>query len=88
MSVTASAFDPAVTSAAGDLWLESVDPASTFSPVLIMPGATATIKVTIKPDASLVGKTVSGFLYVDTFNTTVLSGDEVVQIPYSFKVVR
>jgi subtilase family protein len=90
MSVTASAFDPAVTSAAGDLWLESVDSSATFSPVLIMPGATATIKVTIKPAAAK-GSHVSGHLYIDDFVGGVppygqAAGDELVALPYKYTV--
>jgi len=81
-------FDTTVTTDSGNVWADLVQGTNTFNPLVLAPGQSGTIKVTIKPDASLVGKTVSGFLYVDTFNTTVLSGDEVVQIPYSFKVVR
>jgi hypothetical protein len=44
------------------------------------------INVTITPDPTQVGKTVSGFLYIDTFNLAALTGDEVVRIPYSYTV--
>jgi hypothetical protein len=33
-----------------------------------------------------VGKTVTGFVYVDTYNGNVATGDEVVAIPYSYTV--
>lgn len=81
-------FDTTVTTDSGNVWADLVLGTNTFNPLVLAPGQSGTLKVSIKPDASLVGKTVSGFLYVDTFNTTVLSGDEVVRIPYSFKVVR
>jgi len=35
-----------------------------------------------------VGKTVRGFLYIDTFNSTVETGDEVYRIPYSYTVTK
>jgi hypothetical protein len=34
-----------------------------------------------------VGTTVRGFIYIDTFNGVVQTGDEVVSIPYSYTVV-
>ena len=81
-------FDPVVTTDSGDLWSDLVLGANTFHPLLLAPGQSGTLNVTIKPDASLLGRTVSGFLYVDTYNTAVLTGDAVVRIPYSFKVSR
>ncbi|MDQ6778599.1 MAG: S8 family serine peptidase [Actinomycetota bacterium] len=64
MLVTAPAFDPAVTSDTGDLWLTSVDPTATFSTVTINPGETKIVNVTITP-AGPAGTVVSGKLYVD-----------------------
>jgi hypothetical protein len=81
-------FDTTVTTDSGNIWSDLLQGTNTFNPLVLAPGQSGVIHVTIKPDASLVGKTVSGFLYVDTFNGAVLSGDEVVRIPYSFKVVR
>jgi hypothetical protein len=43
--------------------------------------------VTITPDATMVGQVVSGFVYIDTFHPVVATGDEVVRLPYSYKVV-
>ena len=40
MTATTAAFDPAVTSATGDLWLESLDPTAGFAPVVVDPGQT------------------------------------------------
>ena len=48
--------------------------------------ATGTIHVTITPNPAQVGTTVRGFIYIDTFNATVQTGDEVVRIPYSYTV--
>jgi hypothetical protein len=64
LTATAAAFDPAVTAPTGDLWLESVDPDTVIDPVVVAPGQTVTIPVTITPDAAA-GTTVSGTLYLD-----------------------
>ena len=90
MSAVTKAFDSAVTSSTGDLWLSSVNPANAFSPVTINPGQSATINVTITPSAAA-GTVVSGDLYVDDFVSGVppygqLSGDELVAFPYEYTV--
>jgi hypothetical protein len=53
---------------------------------VLAPGESGTITVTITPDPTLVGKTVSGYIYIDTFNPVVSTGDEVVQKPYAYTV--
>jgi hypothetical protein len=40
----------------------------------------------ITPDPAQVGKTITGFVYIDTFNPNVTTGDEVVRIPYSYTI--
>ena len=90
MSVTTKAFDPAVTSATGDIELAATNPATTFSPITINPGQTATINVTITPSAPS-GTTVSGKLYVDDFLTSVPpfgqeASDELVGLSYTYTV--
>jgi len=90
LSAVTKAFDPAVTSPTGDAWLTAVNPATTFSPVTINPGQSATINVTITPSAAA-GTVVSGDLYVDDFVSGVppygqLTGDELVAIPYEYTV--
>jgi Peptidase inhibitor I9 len=64
LTATTAAFDPAVAAPTGDLWLESVDPGTVIDPVVVDPGKTVTIPVTITPDAAP-GTTVSGTLYLD-----------------------
>ena len=51
-TVTTRAFDPAVTSTTGDLWTAASTAAFTDTPVVIGPGASATIDVTITPSAA------------------------------------
>jgi hypothetical protein len=90
MTAMTKAFDSAVTSPTNDVWLASVDPATTVSPVQVNAGQTATINVTITPNAAG-GTVVSGNLYVDDLATDVppygqFSGDELAAIPYEYTV--
>jgi hypothetical protein len=90
MTATTKEFDPAVTSPTGDAWLTAVNPATTFTPVTINPGQTATINVTITPSAAA-GSVVSGNLYIDDFISGVppygqLGGDELAALPYEYTV--
>jgi hypothetical protein len=90
-TVVTKAFDPSVTSTTGDLWTAATSGAVNLAPVVIAPGASATVEVTITPTGPK-GTVVSGTLYVD--NTLFegiapygqLSGDEVSAIPYQYKV--
>ena len=79
-------FDAAVAADSGDLWADLTQGTNTFNPLVLASGESGTIKLTVTPDASQVGKTISGYVYVDTFNPTVGTGDEVVRIPYSYTV--
>ncbi len=78
-------FDSAVTSTSGDIWAVSVDPSATYSPLTLDPGQSGTITLTITPNAPK-GTVVHGFVGVDTFNFGTDAGDELVNIPYSYKV--
>jgi hypothetical protein len=90
MTATAKAFDPAVTSSTGDFWQQATNPAASFSPVVIQPGHTAVIDVTITP-AGPSGTVVSGNLYVDVFTGDIppygqVTGDELAAIPYTYTI--
>ncbi len=92
MTAQTKPFDSAVTSATGDIEAASINPATSFSPVVINPGQTATVNVTITPSAAS-GTVVSGNLYVDDFDNNVpppvtgqQSGDELATLPYSYTV--
>jgi Subtilase family len=95
MTAQIKPFDTTVTSAPGDLWLAAVDgpsALSSFAPVVINPGATATIDVTITPSGPS-GTVVSGNLYVDTYSTgtptavySQLAGDELAALPYAYTI--
>jgi hypothetical protein len=79
-------FDPAVSSSAGDIWADLTLGTNTFNPLALASGAGGTITVTIAPSTSDIGKTISGYLYIDTFNGVVGTGDEVVRLPYTYTV--
>jgi Subtilase family len=90
MNATTKAFDPAVSSATGDLWLSATNPStlSSFAPVTINPGQTGVIEVTITPSGPS-GTVVSGNLYVDDLVGDLppygqTTGDELAAIPYRY----
>jgi hypothetical protein len=92
MTAKTKAFDPAVTSAPGDLWLAAVSGAAlaSFAPVIIEPGQTVIINVKITP-AGPSGTVVSGNLYVDDAQSAVppygqLTGSELAAIPYTYTI--
>jgi hypothetical protein len=78
-------FDSAVTSTSGDVWEQSVNASAPYSPLTLNPGQKGTITLTITPNAPK-GTVVHGFIGVDTLNLATISGDELVNIPYSYKV--
>ena len=51
----------------------------------LAPGQTGTITLTITPSAAK-GTVVRGFIGVDTLNLGTISGDELVNIPYTYTV--
>jgi hypothetical protein len=90
MTIQAKQFDTSITSATGDVELASINPAATFSPVVINPGQTATINVTITPSGAP-GTKVSGTLYVDDLLTAIppydqIATDELAGLPYSYTI--
>jgi Subtilase family/Peptidase inhibitor I9 len=84
--VLMQAFDSAVAADSGDIWADLTLSTSTFNPLVLTSGATGTINLVITPDPTQVGNTITGFVYVDTFNPVVSTGDEVVRIPYSYTI--
>ncbi len=92
MTAQIKPFDQSVTSNTGDIEPASINPATSFSPLVINPGQTGTVNVTITPSAAS-GTVVSGNLYVDDFDSNVPppvtsqeSGDEVAALPYAYTV--
>jgi hypothetical protein len=87
-AVLMKAFDSTVSSDAGDLWQDTTLGTQTFNPLILGPGQTGTINVTITPDKTKAGETVSGAVYIDTFNPVVSTGDEVIALPYQYTVTK
>jgi hypothetical protein len=90
LSVTTKGFDTSVTSATGDANLAAINPATPIAPVIINPGDTATINVTITPSGAS-GTQVSGTLYVDDLVDNVppfdqFSADELAGLPYAYTI--
>jgi hypothetical protein len=91
LNVVTQAFDPAVTSSTGDMWSAFNGLSSTFDPVYLSPGQSATITVTITPTGN-VGSNVSGTLYVSDLTLGQFigaadsNGDDIAAIPYSYTV--
>jgi Subtilase family len=92
MTVTTKQFDTTVTSPTGDLMLTAVNPATAVTPVVIQPGASATVNVTITPSGAA-GTAVRGTLYVDAFATGTpnaayqqYAADQLAGMPYSYTI--
>jgi hypothetical protein len=79
-------FDPAVTASSGNAWIQlCVDNNAPYSPVTLNPGQSGSITVTITPTASI-GTVVHGFVEIETFNPFTAAADEVVVVPYTYRV--
>ncbi|MBV9002133.1 MAG: S8 family serine peptidase [Solirubrobacterales bacterium] len=78
-------FDSAVSSSSGDVWAQSVDASAPYTPITLAPGQSGTITLTITPNAPK-HSVVHGFVGVDTLNLATASGDELIKIPYTYKV--
>ncbi len=90
MSAQTRPFDADITSTTGDLWLQSVNPSATFSPLVLNPGQSGVIDVTVTPSGPR-GTRVRGVLYVDDATDDVppyaqYAGDELAAIPYGYTV--
>ena len=92
MTVRAKAFDPAMAPSTGDFWQTAVNPSEFYIPVLIYPGRTRVIDVTIKPSAPP-GTVVAGTVYVDDLMNVDgvppyddVTADELAAIPYRYRV--
>ncbi len=90
MSATTKAFDTTVTSSTGDAELAATNPGATFTPVVINPGQSATVNVTITPSGGS-GTEVKGTLFIDDILTNVppygqQGADELIGLPYTYSI--
>ena len=81
----ASPFDSAISASTGDAWALTVNASAPYKPLTLGPGQSGAITLTITPNAAK-GTVVNGFIAVDTFNSATSSGDELINIPYSYTV--
>jgi len=81
------AFDKSISADSGDIWADYMFGTTTYNPAVVVPGEAGVITLTITPDPTQVGKTVTGFVYIDTYNPLVSNGDEVVRVPYAYTIV-
>jgi Subtilase family len=80
------AFDASVSADSGDLWSDVTFGTNTYNPLILAPGQSGVINVTITPNPAQVGTTVRGQIYIDTFDSVVQTGDEIVALPYSYTI--
>jgi hypothetical protein len=80
------AFDRHADSSTGDIWRQTVDPsAPDYTPLTLAPGQSGQINVTFTPRGKR-GSTVRGTLYIDDFGLRLLSGNEQMAFPYSYRI--
>ena len=84
-SVSTLAFDDSVSTPTGDYWRRSIDLKAKVAPVVLPPGASATLHITIAAGAPR-GTVVNGRLFVDTENPVTQSGSELAVLPYRYTV--
>ena len=90
MTAQTKAFDSAVTSDDGRHLAGLHQPGRTFTPIVLNPGQTGVINVTITPSGAS-GTVVTGTLYVDDFISGVppygqIAGDELAAFPYTYTI--
>jgi hypothetical protein len=79
-------FDSTMVADSGDVWLDVITGSNTFNPLVLAPGQSGTINLTITPDPHKVGQAVKGYIYLDTYSNVFFTGDEVARIPYTYTV--
>jgi hypothetical protein len=92
MTVVAKSFAQAISSPTGDLWQPaSLGSTATFTPVVVNPGQSVTVPVTIDPVFVNNTTTFQGHLYIDTFDSAVApnyqpGAGEAIALPYEYTV--
>jgi len=90
MSATAimQSFDPAFTADSGDAWADATLLTNTYNPLILAPGQSGVINATMTPNPAQIGKTISGYLYIDTLSYETGTGDEIARIPYRYTIAN
>jgi hypothetical protein len=81
-------FDPSIAADSGDFWADQTFLTNTYNPLTLAPGQSGIINLRITPDPNQIGKSISGFIYIDTYNDVALTGDEVVRVPYRYSIAQ
>jgi hypothetical protein len=81
-------FDSSISADSGDIWADFTLNTNTYNPLILAPGESGVVNITITPDPKEIGHTVEGYLYIDTYNANVTTGDEVVRLPYRYTIRR
>jgi hypothetical protein len=84
MAARMKAFDRDADSSTGDWWRVLID-GTGYAPLQLAPGESGTITVTFTPQGTH-GDRVKGVLYVDDFSQRVLTGNEEMAFPYSYRI--
>ena len=66
-------FDAAVSADSGDVWADQVLGTQTFKPLILAPGESGTIMVTITPNHYKIGNVIKGSVFIDTYNPVIES---------------
>jgi hypothetical protein len=86
MAAHTRVFDTSITSPPGDPQLADIDPnAAAANPVVVHPGQTVTIPVTIAASGRR-GSVITGDLFVDDNQGALGSVNEVTAIPYAYRI--
>jgi hypothetical protein len=87
---TMQPFDDAVAADTGNFWTYATTGTLTYNPLVLAPGESGTIHLTIAPDPNEMGETVHGIVYVETVNLydEYGTGDEVAELAYTYTVGR
>ena len=91
LTATAQAFDTGVTSSTGDLWQGAIGLPATLTPLVVPPGESVTIPVSITANGTP-GQKVLGNLYLDDNSLLSLYGvlapnaNTIAAVPYSYTI--
>jgi len=84
-AVDTNAFDTTVASDTGNVQLAAIDADTSFAPLVLRPGESGTISLTITPTGPRQG-VVRGSVTIASFNPDTLSGDDIADLPYAYSI--
>jgi len=85
-AVDTNVVNPDITVSSGNAWLAfALNPAAPYTPLDLSPGQSGAITVSITPSEPS-GTVVHGFVELEAFNAFTGSADEIVTLPYTYRV--